>query len=168
MHSNVAVPSSWDTDEEEEGMDNGAVEETAANKYRWAESDSIQPQQQPQPQPPQPQQELSLCEFHYLIPQVHLYSDGGIDLSADGRYILTCARILVEPASHKPATAGDTSPSLFDGDNNETGAFCSSPQSPKEAHDTPLSSSSSSSSYLKKLSAHLQQNIQDFFLLLFY
>lgn len=29
--------------------------------------------------------------------QIHLYSDGGIDVSCDGRYLLTCARVYLPP-----------------------------------------------------------------------
>jgi hypothetical protein len=32
---------------------------------------------------------------------VHLYSDGGIDVSHDGRYLLTCARVHVPPFYHE-------------------------------------------------------------------
>lgn len=32
-----------------------------------------------------------------LLMQVHLYSDGGIDVSQDGRYLLTCARVHIPP-----------------------------------------------------------------------
>mmetsp|Transcript_5846 Transcript_5846/g.9632 ORF Transcript_5846/g.9632 Transcript_5846/m.9632 type:complete len:144 (-) Transcript_5846:154-585(-) len=39
--------------------------------------------------------ELSGCQV--VLSQLHLYSDGGIDLSADGRYLFTCAQVHVPP-----------------------------------------------------------------------
>eukprot|EP00598_Pedospumella_elongata_P002972 CAMPEP_0184985292 /NCGR_PEP_ID=MMETSP1098-20130426/14038_1 /TAXON_ID=89044 /ORGANISM="Spumella elongata, Strain CCAP 955/1" /LENGTH=821 /DNA_ID=CAMNT_0027509371 /DNA_START=100 /DNA_END=2565 /DNA_ORIENTATION=+ len=41
---------------------------------------------------------LKLSSCRVLIPQIHLYSDGGIDVSKDGRYLITCARVSVPPA----------------------------------------------------------------------
>jgi len=37
---------------------------------------------------------LELADMPVLVPQVHLYSDGGIDISADGNYLFTCARLM--------------------------------------------------------------------------
>ena len=147
IHSHIAVPSSWDTDEEDDCNKDGTT------RNRSNEDKVKKPNSNPEPQPPQ---ELKLSDRYFLIPQVHLYSDGGIDLSADGRYILTCARVLVEPPSQKLAGKGDASQSLFE--NDETGTFCSSPQSPKEAHDA-LLPTATSSSYLKKANGNSQQNL---------
>lgn len=49
-------------------------------------------QMDPNEEPPQ------LVNLHAVIPQVHLYSDGGIDISADGKYLLTCAMLHVPPS----------------------------------------------------------------------
>lgn len=38
-----------------------------------------------------------MCNAYFL--QIHLYSDGGIDISKDGRYLLTCARVQIPPIS---------------------------------------------------------------------
>ena len=44
---------------------------------------------------------VSLESLPTLIPQVHLYSDGGIDISADGQFILACAMLQV-PTGAEP------------------------------------------------------------------
>lgn len=64
---------------------------------------------------------LELADMPVLIPQVHLYSDGGIDISADGNYLFTCARLL---KSNQPFGAFPKIPSCPP-----------SPNSPTEAHD---------------------------------
>lgn len=40
---------------------------------------------------------FALDSLPALIPQVHLYSDGGIDISADGKHVFTCAILFVPP-----------------------------------------------------------------------
>lgn len=42
---------------------------------------------------------IDLGNLPSLIPQVHLYSDGGFDVSADGNYLLTCAMLCLPPVS---------------------------------------------------------------------
>lgn len=37
-----------------------------------------------------------------ILPQIHLYADGGIDISKDGKYILTCAILLSPPPVPDP------------------------------------------------------------------
>lgn len=48
--------------------------------------------------------------FHLLHAQIHLYSDGGLDISADGRYIFTCAMVAAKPVLALPAAARRTPP----------------------------------------------------------
>jgi hypothetical protein len=36
-----------------------------------------------------------LSRLFFSVQQIHLYSDGGIDISRDGRYFITCARVYV-------------------------------------------------------------------------
>lgn len=40
---------------------------------------------------------LNLTYHPVLLPQIHLYSDGGFDLSKDGRFLVTCARLFIPP-----------------------------------------------------------------------
>mmetsp|Transcript_22029 Transcript_22029/g.32108 ORF Transcript_22029/g.32108 Transcript_22029/m.32108 type:complete len:522 (+) Transcript_22029:222-1787(+) len=45
-----------------------------------------------------------------IIPQVHLYSDGGLDISSDGQYMFTCALVLVNTAFNSPCQIREGSP----------------------------------------------------------
>mmetsp|Transcript_11759 Transcript_11759/g.21827 ORF Transcript_11759/g.21827 Transcript_11759/m.21827 type:complete len:712 (+) Transcript_11759:58-2193(+) len=47
----------------------------------------------------------SLDTMPTLIPQIHLYSDGGLDISADGRFIFACAMLATKKAP-RSVTAG--------------------------------------------------------------
>ena len=54
------------------------------------------------PPPPPPSllpssQPLELWTTPAIVPQIHLYSDGGLDISHCGNYILTCAILYVSP-----------------------------------------------------------------------
>lgn len=44
--------------------------------------------------PPPP---IDLSSYPSILPQIHLYSDGGIDISRDGKYLITCARLQSPP-----------------------------------------------------------------------
>eukprot|EP01035_Chromulina_nebulosa_P020055 gene20055-26036_t len=43
---------------------------------------------------------IDLNNLPSILSQIHLYSDGGIDISKDGNYILTCALLLTPPQSN--------------------------------------------------------------------
>eukprot|EP01036_Dinobryon_divergens_P027952 gene27954-36820_t len=40
---------------------------------------------------------IELSSIAVLLPEIHLYSDGGLDISLDGKYLLTCAMLYVPP-----------------------------------------------------------------------
>lgn len=48
---------------------------------------------------------FALDSLPALIPQVHLYSDGGIDISADGKHVFTCAILFVPPIRAESPTS---------------------------------------------------------------
>ena len=44
---------------------------------------------------------LELKDFPVLIPQIHLYGDGGLDISQDGQYLLTGSVLWIPPPSER-------------------------------------------------------------------
>lgn len=44
------------------------------------------------------QSAIELASNFTILPEIHLYSDGGMDISTDGRYLLTCSNLFVPPA----------------------------------------------------------------------
>lgn len=42
---------------------------------------------------------LYLTAHPVILPQIHLYSDGGMDISRDGRFLFTCSRLFFPPSS---------------------------------------------------------------------
>eukprot|EP00597_Dinobryon_sp_UTEXLB2267_P010278 CAMPEP_0170101732 /NCGR_PEP_ID=MMETSP0020_2-20130122/2435_1 /TAXON_ID=98059 /ORGANISM="Dinobryon sp., Strain UTEXLB2267" /LENGTH=780 /DNA_ID=CAMNT_0010324887 /DNA_START=325 /DNA_END=2666 /DNA_ORIENTATION=- len=57
---------------------------------------------------------IELSSISVLLPEIHLYSDGGIDISSDGNYLLTCALLYIPPTiSHNVTHSEERCKSSF-------------------------------------------------------
>jgi WD40 repeat protein len=67
---------------------------------------------------PLPVAVVQLWTLPHILPQVHLYSDGGLDISSDGRFLLVCSILYRRDPAHSPLLEDSSSADSVSGDSS--------------------------------------------------